>query len=73
MNWLIMGSYTCSYLVFNLYQTDALFCIFQTAHIFFDDAFEAHTDKEYDFKVNSFVKELIKTVRVSARYVNRNT
>ena len=27
MNWLIMGSYTCSSLEFILYYTDALFCI----------------------------------------------
>ena len=39
------------------------------AHIFFDDAMEAHADDEYDYQVNSFVKLLVDTVDKGARLV----
>ena len=37
------------------------------AHIFFDDAMEAHADDEYDYQVNSFVKLLVDTIDKGAR------
>lgn len=40
------------------------------AHIFFDDAFEGHTEEEYDFKVNEYVRLLMKTVPVSASAIH---
>ena len=41
---------------------------FFTGHIFFDDAFEAHGRvDDYDYKVNNFVKSLVKTMDIAAR------
>ena len=39
------------------------------AHIFFDDAMDAHADDEYDYQVNTFVKLLVNTIDKGARYV----
>lgn len=39
------------------------------AHIFFDDAMDAHGYNEYDYMVNQFVKLLVRTVNVAATYV----
>ena len=41
------------------------------AHIFFDDAFQAHKDDEYNFTVNNYVRLLIDTVEFSGRFVVR--
>ena len=38
------------------------------AHIFFDDAFEPHEDDEYEYRVNSFVKQLVRVMDTAARY-----
>ncbi|KAL3854141.1 hypothetical protein ACJMK2_013419, partial [Sinanodonta woodiana] len=40
------------------------------AHIFFDDAFEAHGDDDNFFKVNGHVKQLIRTINVAAGSVH---
>ncbi|KAK3589754.1 hypothetical protein CHS0354_021081 [Potamilus streckersoni] len=40
------------------------------AHIFFDDAFEAHGDDDKFFKVNGHVKQLIRTINVAAGSVH---
>ncbi|GFO13087.1 chitin synthase [Plakobranchus ocellatus] len=37
------------------------------AHIFFDDAFEPHTDDGNDYRVNDFVRQLVKVMNVAAR------
>ena len=37
------------------------------AHVFFDDAFDPHACKSIDFRVNDFVKLLMKVVDVAAR------
>lgn len=40
-----------------------------SAHIFFDDAFEAHEDDENEFHVNNFVKSLVNVISTAARLV----
>ncbi|XP_041374239.1 chitin synthase chs-2-like [Gigantopelta aegis] len=40
------------------------------AHVFFDDAFEAHADDDYDYKVNNFVKQLVRVMNVAASAVH---
>ncbi|XP_061164528.1 chitin synthase chs-2-like [Saccostrea echinata] len=39
------------------------------AHIFFDDAFESRVDSKGRYKVNSYVKQLINSIHISARSV----
>ncbi|KAL5005923.1 hypothetical protein ScPMuIL_017081 [Solemya velum] len=43
------------------------------AHIFFDDAFDPHTDDEYEYHVNDYVKQLVRIVSVSASSVYKVT
>ena len=38
-----------------------------SAHIFFDDAMDAHDLEQMNYKVNDFVKLLVKTVDKAAR------
>ncbi|XP_067686177.1 chitin synthase chs-2-like isoform X2 [Haliotis asinina] len=40
------------------------------AHIFFDDAFGPHLQDEYEYKVNDFVKQLIRVINVAASAVH---
>ncbi|XP_060586790.1 chitin synthase chs-1-like isoform X2 [Ruditapes philippinarum] len=40
------------------------------AHIFFDDAFEGHKEDEYEFKVNEYVRLLMKQIPVSASSIH---
>ncbi|KAK7493270.1 hypothetical protein BaRGS_00015396, partial [Batillaria attramentaria] len=40
------------------------------AHIFFDDAFQAHKDDEFEYTVNDFVKQLVRVVDVAASAVH---
>ena len=42
---------------------------FSTAHIFFDDAFEAHGDDEKNYDVNDFVKMLVRLVPDATEWV----
>ena len=42
--------------------------IYFSAHIYFDDAFEAHDDDTYEFHVNNFVRQLVRTIDQAARY-----
>ncbi|KAK3589761.1 hypothetical protein CHS0354_021089 [Potamilus streckersoni] len=41
------------------------------AHVFFDDAFDAHNDDEYEYHVNSFVKQLVLVMDKAASKVHR--
>uniref|UniRef100_A0A2C9K7F9 chitin synthase n=1 Tax=Biomphalaria glabrata TaxID=6526 RepID=A0A2C9K7F9_BIOGL len=41
------------------------------AHIFFDDAFQAHEENELLYSVNDYVKELVQTVDVAASAVHK--
>jgi chitin synthase len=43
------------------------------AHIFFDDAFGAHGEKELEFQVNDFVKLLVTVMDISASAVHDST
>ncbi|VDI35520.1 chitin synthase [Mytilus galloprovincialis] len=40
------------------------------AHIFFDDAFEPHDDDEYEYHVNSFVKQFMRVLDTAASKVH---
>ncbi|XP_041375040.1 chitin synthase chs-2-like [Gigantopelta aegis] len=40
------------------------------AHVFFDDAFEAHAHDDYEYKVNNFVKQLIRVMDIAASAVH---
>lgn len=40
-----------------------------SAHIFFDDAFQAHGDEEFEYTINNFVKQLVRVVDEAARFV----
>lgn len=47
---------------------NSFICLYQfAAHIFFDDAFEAHDAQTYEYYVNSFVHQLVRTVDKAAR------
>lgn len=37
------------------------------AHVFFDDAFQAHGDDDYEYQVNDFVKLLVSCMDLAAR------
>ncbi|XP_035824770.1 chitin synthase chs-2 [Aplysia californica] len=41
------------------------------AHIFFDDAFEEHEDKDYEYNANRFVRSLVKVIDSAASGVHR--
>lgn len=41
------------------------------AHIFFDDAYEPHPDDDKDYNVNSFVRQLVRTIDMAASKVHR--
>lgn len=42
------------------------------AHVFFDDAFQAHGDDDYEYQVNDFVKLLVSCMNIAARWININ-
>ena len=42
--------------------------MFITAHVFFDDAFEQRADINGRYKINSYVKQFIKSVETATRY-----
>ncbi|ESO98138.1 hypothetical protein LOTGIDRAFT_143023 [Lottia gigantea] len=49
--------------------TDPDYYEFQ-GHIFFDDAFQSHSDDDYDYMVNDFVKQLVRTMQKAANDVH---
>ena len=42
-------------------------CCGCAAHIFFDDAYQAHGDEDFEYTVNNFVKQLVRVVDIAAR------
>ncbi|XP_053386095.1 chitin synthase chs-2-like isoform X2 [Mercenaria mercenaria] len=41
------------------------------AHVFFDDAYDPHDDETYEYYVNSFVRQLVRTIDKAASKVHR--
>ncbi|XP_046338374.2 chitin synthase chs-2-like isoform X1 [Haliotis rufescens] len=57
-----------AYIFFDVYDPDYYEI---EAHIFFDDAFEAHEDDENEFHVNNFVKNLVNVISTAASNVHK--